>query len=296
MAETSELGAFLKHRRAHVSPEHYNIPVNSNRRVKGLRREEVAHLAGVSVAYYTRLEQGSSTNASTQVLDALARILLLDDDERVHLRNLSHVSPSRRLRRPQAEVAPEYMVELINSMPDVPALILGRRNDILAWNKLGHRLIAGHLDFDGPQNSKQKPSTTRMLFLDSQTKAQEAEWEHYAKTHVAYLRMISGRYPDDALLAELIGELTIHSPEFARFWSSGNVQECTAGTRMLEHPEVGQITLNYQVLSQSSIPDIRIEFYTSVPNTPHSDALARLSRMAQEKELDQSKFNSETQA
>lgn len=277
MAAVSELGAYLKHRRASISPELYDIPVHTGRRVAGLRREEVAHLTGVSVAYYTRLEQGTSTNASEQVLNALARVLLLDDDETAHLFDLGRSAPRRRPRRPQAEHAPVAMTELIMATPNVPALVLGRRNDVLAWNPLGHRLLAGHLDADSPQSAATRPSATRMLFLDPHTRAQEADWEHYAKTHVAYLRMVSGRYPDDALLTELIGELTINSPEFARFWASGNVRECTMGQRTLNHPEVGRIELSYQVLTQPLTPDIRVEFYTTSADGAGRDALTLLA-------------------
>ncbi|MEB4616350.1 helix-turn-helix transcriptional regulator [Leucobacter sp. M11] len=284
MAEPSQLGAYLTQRRASVSPEHYDIPVHPGRRVAGLRREELAHLTGVSVAYYTRLEQGTSVNASEQVLSALARVLLLDADETAHLFNLSRSATKPRNRRPHREQASASMRELIAAMPEVPALVLGRRNDVLAWNPLGHRLIASHLDVGSPETPAQRPSTTRMLFLDPHARAQEADWEHYAKTHVAYLRMVSGRYPDDALLTELIGELTINSPEFARFWASGNVRECTEGQRALEHPEVGRIELTYQVLTQPRTPDLRIEFYTTEAGSPSRDALALLASTLTEPE------------
>lgn len=246
------------------------------RRVPGLRREEVAHLAGVSIAYYTRLEQGTSTNASEHVLAALARVLLLDEAETAHLFDLNGPRSHPR-RRPPAEHAPAPVLDLLAAMPRVPALLLGRRNDVLAWNPLGHRLIAGHLDFDAPTDSARRPSTTRMLFLDPHAQAQEADWEHYARTHVAYLRMISGRHPDDRLLAELIGELTMRSADFARFWASGDVRKCTFGQRTMRHPEVGSLDLDYQVLTQPAFPDYRIEFYTARRQSPSHNALRLLA-------------------
>lgn len=243
--------------------------------MSGLRREEVAHLAGVSIAYYTRLEQGASVNASHQVLTALARVLLLDEAETAHLFDLSRPRP-RRPRRSPPEQAPASVVDLLQAMPQVPALLLGRRNDVLAWNGLGHRLLASHLDVDAPSDPARRPSTTRMLFCDPHTRAQEADWEHHARTHVAYLRMVSGRHPDDRLLAELIGELTMRSPDFARFWASGSVRECAFGQRALRHPEVGELTLDYHVLSWPAMPDHRIEFYTAPPGAPSHDALVLL--------------------
>lgn len=279
MVEPSELGAFLRNRRGRVAPEQHGITTHAARRVPGLRREEVAHLAGVSVAYYTRLEQGSSANASEQVLAAIARVLMLDEDETMHLFDLNRPRTSMlRKRLPKAEHAPAPIQDLLDAMPQVPALLLGRRNDILAWNDLGHRLIGSHLHPDAPRDPTQRPSTTRMLFLDRHTRAQECDWEHYARTHVAYLRMLSGRHPDDRILAELIGELTMHSPDFARFWSSGNVRECTYGQRTLNHPEVGRLDLTYHVLSQPALPDCRVEFYTAAPDSPARDALDLLAR------------------
>lgn len=277
MTQTNDLGTFLKHRRAAVSPADHGISVRGGRRVSGLRREEIAHLAGVSVAYYTRLEQGSSTNASEQVLEALAKVLMLDEPERAHLKDLNGARPAVKLRRPKAESAPEPMLDLLAAMPQVPALLLGRRNDILAWNQLGHQLLGCHLDFDAPLNPATRPSTTRMLFLDSQTRAQEGQWEHYAGTHVAFLRMLSGRYPEDRDLAELIGELMMRSSEFAEFWASTKVRECSFGQRILHHPQAGTIELTYHVLSQPAFPDYRVEFYTTEADSPSRLAINTLS-------------------
>lgn len=280
--EQSELGAFLRNRRAGVAPERHEISSRGSRRVPGLRREEVAHLAGVSVAYYTRLEQGTSTQASDQVLQAIARVLLLDEDATTHLFDLNRARTPPKRRRPRTEHAPAALVDLMEAMPQVPALLLGRRNDILAWNALGHRLLGDHLDRDAPQDPARRPSTTRMLFLDPHVRAQEGDWEHYARTHVAYLRMLSGRHPEDRVLAELIGELTMHSRDFARFWADGSVRECTYGQRTLHHPQVGPLELTYQVMSQPAFPDFRVEFYTTESGSGSHDALQLLARDGQE--------------
>ncbi|MEU3651386.1 helix-turn-helix transcriptional regulator [Streptomyces sp. NPDC032161] len=280
MKVRTELGEFLRDRRARITPEQLGLPTGRARRVPGLRREEIARLAGISPAYYTRLEQGTGTNASDQVLGALARVLMLDTTESAHLFDLARPAPSGGLRPPPAEHAPEPVHGLLNAMPQVPAVLLGRRNDVLGWNRLGHRLLAGHLDFDAPADPVTRPSASRMLFLDTRTRAMEADWEHYARTHVAYLRRLSGRHPGDRRLADLIGELTARSTEFAAMWARGDVRECTYGDRTLRHPEVGTLTVTYQVMNQPALPDCRIEFYTVEPGTPSSDALVRLADAA----------------
>ncbi|MFB6988980.1 helix-turn-helix transcriptional regulator [Streptomyces sp. NPDC056304] len=276
MKMRTELGEFLRSRRARITPDRHGLPAGRARRVPGLRREETARLAGISPAYYTRLEQGAGVNASDQVLGAIARVLLLDATETAHLFDLARPAPAAKRRRPPVERAPKPVLDLLDSMPQVPAVLLGRRNDVLGWNQLAHRLLAGHLDFDAPADPATRPSATRMLFLDARTRAMEADWEHYARTHVAYLRMLSGRRPDDRALAELIGELTIRSAEFATMWASGNVRECTYGDRTLHHPEVGTLTVTYHAMNQPAMPDHRIEFYTAEPGSPSSDALGLL--------------------
>ncbi|MEU0569796.1 helix-turn-helix transcriptional regulator [Nonomuraea sp. NPDC005983] len=278
MRANGELGDFLRRRRATVTPADLDLPAPAGqRRVAGLRREELAGLAGISVAYYIRLEQGRSTNASDQVLGAIARVLLVDDAQRAHLFDLARKPGRSARRRPHVERAHPRTVELLSALDHLPAVLLGRRNDVLAWNRLGHALLAGHLPFAAPRDPATRPSMSRMLFLDEHTRELEHDWEHYAKTHVGYLRLISGRHSDDRALAELIGELTMKSPEFAALWAGGDVRECTFGSRVLNHPKVGTLDVTYQVWLQPDQPDHRLEIYTP-GNAAAADAFALLER------------------
>ena len=197
MRPRTELGDFLHARRARLRPEDAGLPAyGGRRRVPGLRREELAQLAGVSVGYYTRLEQGQSPNASDAVLDAVARVLRLDDTERAHLYALARPLP--RLRRPAdrpERVRPEVRV-MIESFGDVPALVIGRFLDVLAWNRMAHALVAGHLDRNAPDHSADRPNAARMVFLDPHARELYGDWPHKARSTVADLRLIAGRYPD----------------------------------------------------------------------------------------------------
>jgi transcriptional regulator with XRE-family HTH domain len=278
IGDGNELGEFLLNRRSKLTPGMAGIPsYGRQRRVPGLRREELAQLAGVSVAYYTRLEQGHSRNASDGVLNALANALQLDDAERAHLLDLARVPERRSRRRVSHEHPHPRTLELLDSIPHLPAVLLGRRSDVLAWNPLGHALLGSHLDIQAPNDVDRRPSMSRMLFLDPHTRDLEADWESYAKIHVGYLRLVSGRYPGDSKLAELIGELTIQSKAFSSLWASGRVRECTFGTRRLRHPLVGELTVTYQVWLQPDNPDYRLEIFTTEPGTASADALALLN-------------------
>lgn len=251
------------------------------RRVPGLRREELAQLAGMSAGYYTRLEQGLAESPSTQVLGALARVLRLDEIETVHLRNLARQSANPGLAAPPEEEPHPRVLALLESLGDAtPAIVLGRRGDVLAWNRTGHALVAEHVPFDAPWNAARRPSIPRMFFLDPLTRELYGNWEELARIHVAYLRLTVGRFPADARLAELIGELTMRSDEFSMMWTIGEVADCTVGTMHLRHPTVGAVSVSYQVWLQPDSPDHRLEIYT--PNDPSSAGalrvLARQSR------------------
>ncbi|QNP69012.1 helix-turn-helix domain-containing protein [Streptomyces roseirectus] len=279
--ELETLGAYLRTLRSRVTPVGAGLRVHGTaRRVPGLRREELAQLAGVSVGYYTRLEQNQAGTASEQVLDALARVLRLDRAETAHLHNLARRQASsqhRRLKRPAPETPHPRVLALLASLGDrTPAVILGRRGDVLAWNRTGHALVAEHVPFDAPHDPAQRPCIPRMFFLDPHTRALHRNWSDLARIHVAYLRLTAGRHPTDAHLTELIGELAINSPEFAALWPQGEVADCTVGTMLLRHPTVGDLTVDYQVWLQPDSPDHRLEVYT--PNDPSSaDALSLLS-------------------
>ena len=214
-ASVGDLGEFLRSRRGRITPEEVGIVSFGARRVPGLRREELAQLAGVSPTYYTRLEQGQSTNASESVIDAVARALRLDEDERAHLHDLARPAPAKRRRARRPETAPAGAVQLIHAMADVPAVVMGPRSDVLAWNRLAHSLLAGHHDFEAPRRPADRPNLIRMLFLDPHSRELYSRWDEEAARAVASLGLLAGRYSDDPELARLIGELALNSNEFA---------------------------------------------------------------------------------
>jgi transcriptional regulator with XRE-family HTH domain len=195
MNNGQELGEFLRSRRARLRPEDVGVTTyGGRRRVPGLRREELAQLAGVSVAYYTRLEQGQSPNASDAVLEAIAQVLALDEDEWAHLHRLARPEPRRR-RRPRPERLRPEVRRMIDSFGDVPALVLGRRCDVLAWNPMAHALIAGHLAADAPVTPEDRPNAARLVFLDPHTRELYADWRRKCRDTVADLRRLTALYP-----------------------------------------------------------------------------------------------------
>lgn len=275
--ELESLGAYLRTRRDRVTPELVGLRAYGARRVPGLRREELAQLAGVSPGYYTRLEQDQAGTASQQVLDALARVLRLDDAETVHLHNLARRPSAPRLVRPEPERPHPRVLALLESFGEgAPAVLLGRRGDILAWNRAGHALTAEHLDFDAPEDPEDRPSVPRMFFLDPLCRDLHRNWHELALVHVAYLRLTSGRHPTDGRLAELIGELVMRSPEFAAMWAKGEVRDCTVGSMLLQHPTVGAFDVDYQVWLQPDSPDHHLEVYTGRTESDR-DALSLLT-------------------
>lgn len=273
----NDLGDFLRSRRDTVTPEDAGIPVWGQRRVPGLRREELAQIAGISANYYTRLEQGQSTNASDAIIDALARALNLDDAERAHLYELARPGPAKRRRAARSESPNPGALTLLTSMPTVPALLLGRRNDILAWNPLGHALWAGHLPFTAPEGPATRPNQLRLLFLDPHTRELHRDWSDEAALAVASLRYVAAQYPDDRLLAELIGDLSMHSPEFARLWAKHDVRLCSSGTKRLHHPQVGDLDLHYEALHLPDSNGQRLLTHTAPAGSASADALQLLT-------------------
>ncbi|TDD68732.1 helix-turn-helix domain-containing protein [Jiangella aurantiaca] len=277
------LGAFLKSRRDRVTPADVGLRTyGTARRVPGLRREELAQLAGVSAGYYTRLEQGQADTASEQVLDALARVLQMDEIETVHLHNLARRPANPGLSEPGDEEPHPRVLALLESLGDAtPAIVLGRRGDVLAWNRTGHALKAEHLPYEALPGPARRPSIPRMFFLDPLTRDLHRNWDELARIHVAYLRLTAGRFPTDARLAALIGELTMRSDEFATMWATGDVADCTVGTMHLQHPTVGAASVAYQVWLQPDSPDHRLEIYT--PNDSSSaDALRILAQQTRQ--------------
>lgn len=277
MTSPTELGEFLRNRRSGLQPEDVGLQNYGVRRVPGLRREELAMLAGVSNTYYTRLEQGLSSNASESVLEAITRALGLDDAERAHLMNLA--KPARTKRR--AGVRPDHAraetLRLIESMPTVPAVVLGRRSEVLAWNSLGHKLVGSHLAGGGPSVPAERPNMTRMLFLDAHTRELYARWPEEATRAVASLRLLAGRFEDDQDLVSLVGELSMKSPEFASMWAKHPVENCMSGLKHFRHPLVGALELTFEVFTSPDDSGHRILFYTSESGSPSAEALQLLA-------------------
>lgn len=273
----NHLGEFLRSRRAAVTPEAVGLATWGSRRVPGLRREELAQLAGVSINYYTRLEQGQSANASDAVIDAIASALQLDEAERTHLRALARPAPRRPARLPRAETPSPGALRLLAAMSDVPAMLLGRRADILGWNTLGHALLAGHLDPAAPRSATTRPNQLRLLFLDPHTRELYRDWAEEAAMAVASLRFQATGQQDERRLAELIGELSLRSAEFARLWTRQDVRLCSSGTRRLHHPVVGNVDLRFEALHLPDTAGQRLLTHTAEPGSSSAAALALLA-------------------
>nr|WP_165605375.1 helix-turn-helix transcriptional regulator [Mycolicibacterium canariasense] len=271
----SALADFLKTRRARLAPADVGLHGElARRRVPGLRREELARLAGVSVDYYTRLEQGRSRSASVDVLDALATALQLDDAERAHLHQLGRPQPVARRTRSRPQRVHPATLDLLDRLDLVcsPAFVLGRRLDVLAHNRLAGALITEFRRLPAPQRNQ-----ARFVFLDSHARELYADWRQVAIDTVAMLRHDAGRYPDDSKLSALIGELSIHSEEFRTWWSRHDVQRRTTGTKGYHHPLVGELTVTYQALHPSGDEDQVLIVYTTEPGTASDNALRLLA-------------------
>lgn len=268
----NDIAEFLASRRARVTPEQVGLPTYGPRRVKGLRREEVASLAGVSVEYYKRLERGNASGVSDGVLEALAAALQLDDAERAHLFDLaraaSPVAPKRR-RVVQQRVRPAVL-RILNSIT-APAIVRNSRVDYLAANPLGRALYAPVFD-----SREQPANSARFTFLDPAAHEFYADWERTAKDLVAHLRSEAGRNPYDRGLSDLVGELATRSPEFAAWWATHNVRYHQTGTKHLHHPIVGDLQLEYEVMDVSADDGLTIAIYSADPASRSQEALELL--------------------
>lgn len=271
---SSELGAFLKARRAELSPRTVGLPdTGAKRRVKGLRREEVALLASISTDYYTRLEQGRR-QASTPVLNVLAQVLHLDDEERAYMFELAGKDTARPRRQSAQKVQPQLQ-RLLDELTTSPALVLGRRMDILAWNPMAAALLT-----DFSQLPEKKRNYVWLLFTDPAVKALHADWEYHARSSVAMLRMEAGRNPQDQRMAKLVGELSMTDDDFRRWWGDHRVATRSKGTKVLHHPIAGDLTLDWDALTCVSDPDQQLVVWTAEPGTPSYDGLRFLASWA----------------
>ncbi|MFI9324136.1 helix-turn-helix domain-containing protein [Kitasatospora aureofaciens] len=272
MNPTTALSDFLRTRRAALRPADVDLPdYGGRRRVAGLRREELAHLAGVSVDYYTRLEQGRVGNPSEAVLDAVARALRLAPDESGHLHRLARPS-GRVLRRPTARQQPRpSLLRLLDRLDGTPAVVMGHRMDILAWNRAA-AAVFGDYGALPPEHR----NIARITFLDPASRDLFADWSTCARENVAFLHLEAGRRPDDPRLAELIGQLCLGSPEFNAFWAEHPVADKTSGRKRFHHPVAGLLDLTYDTLRPADDPDQALVTYTADPGTPSDDALRLL--------------------
>jgi transcriptional regulator with XRE-family HTH domain len=267
---SAELGEFLKARRAALTPQAVGLPeTGSQRRVPGLRREEVAQLAAMSVDYYTRLEQGRLA-ASASILAVLAQALRLDEDQQAYLYRLAGRMPVRPRRRMQ-RVTPATR-RLLDQLTETPAMVLGRRLDILAWNTGAAAL---YTDFAQVRDAHR--NYVRLLFTDPTMRALHADWDNDARTAVAALRMEAARYPDDPQLATLVGELSVQDHDFRTWWAAHHVTGTSRGTKHYRHRIVGELTLDCDTWASPEDPDQRLMILTAEPGTASHDALRILA-------------------
>ncbi|MCF3965097.1 helix-turn-helix transcriptional regulator [Streptomyces fuscigenes] len=276
MDQNAELRDFLRSRRARLSPGAAGIvPGGGARRVPGLRREEVARLAGVSTDYYTRLEQGRHPHVSEGVLDAVAGALRLDDVERDYLVGLVRPRsprPGRRRGAVPQRVRPEVhgMLEVLGQV--TPAVVTNHRQDVLASNGLARALFT---DFDA--RAHRERNMARFILFDPSARDLFARWEEVAEVIVASLRLASGHHPDDALLNELIGEAMAKVPRAGDWWAGHRLFQCAHAPMRLHHPVVGDLDLRYESLSFPADPDHDLGLFTAAPGSPSAQALALLA-------------------
>jgi transcriptional regulator with XRE-family HTH domain len=280
----TELRDFLASRRARVTPQQAGLPTyGGHRRVPGLRREEVALLAGVSVEYYTRLERGNASGVSDSVLEALVRALQLNEAERAHLFGLARAASSTaraRRRPPQQRVRPGVQ-QLLDAMTDVPAIVQNGRLDVLAADTLGRALYADMYDAAGPLGGPGRvPNHARYTFLDPRAADFYPDWNRAAGDGVALLRAEAGRNPEDRVLNELVGELTTRSERFSALWATHNVRWHTTGTKHFHHRVVGDLALAYEAMEVTADPGQTRITYTADPRSASQQALAFLASWA----------------
>ncbi|GEC05715.1 DNA-binding protein [Streptomyces spinoverrucosus] len=269
----AELSEFLRSRRARLKPEDVGLAdYGRHRRVPGLRREELAQLAGVSVAYYTRLEQGNGRNVSAEVLDAIARALRLTDAEHAHLTHLA--KPKQHKKKPAARTQQVRVAlrQLLDMFDSVPAYIVGRRSDILAWNRMAAAVFG-----DWAELPAQERNWARLVFLKPEYRDLFVDWDQKASDIVAFLRMDAGCHPDDPRLSALVGELSVKSEEFRRLWATHDVKEKSHGVKRFHHPLVGELSLSFETFRLVDDAEQSLITYHAEPHSPSAEALRLLA-------------------
>jgi transcriptional regulator with XRE-family HTH domain len=273
----NEIRAFLTSRRAKITPAQAGLPVyGGTRRVSGLRRGEVAMLAGVSVEYYTRLERGNLSGASESVLDALAGALQLDDVERTHLFDLARAAnastTARARRRSSAPRVRPSVQRILDSMVGTPALVRNNHFDVLSANALGSALYSEM--FTSPL---QPVNSARFIFLDPRSRRFYVNWERMAKDAIGALRLAAGKNPYDRGLTDLIGELSTRSDMFRTWWAAHDVYVHRSGTKHIHHPVVGELELAYEGMQLAGDDGLTVVAYSATPGSPSEDALNLLA-------------------
>ncbi|MBU2661933.1 helix-turn-helix transcriptional regulator [Actinoplanes bogorensis] len=274
MDNRDEIRTFLSSRRAKISPAQAGLPERGRRKVPGLRRGEVAELAGVSIEYYAQLERGNLSGASDSVLDALARALQLDEAERSHLYDLARAggpATQRRRRSPGTALRPSVQY-MLDGMTEVPAYVRNGRLDILVANALARALYAPA--FDSPV----KPANTaRFNFLDPRARDFWFDWDRALDETVALLRTEAGRDPYDKGLSDLVGELSTRSDAFRTRWAAHDVRLHSTGAKHFRHPVVGELHLTYESLEMPGEPGLTMLVFTAEPGSPSADGLRMLA-------------------
>ena len=278
MDNRSEVREFLTTRRARLTPEQVGLPPTRSRRVPGLRRSEVAAIAGLSVEYYARLERGQIAGASSSVLEALARALQLDDTERAHLYDLARAADGiptsgRPRRRTAAKAASRLSLQwAMEAITDAVAFVRDPQQNLLATNALGRAFYSPVIG-DGGRH----PNLARFQFLDPASRDFYPDWERFAEMCVGVMRAEAGRDPHDRGLQDLVGELSTRSDVFRRLWADHNVRTHGAGTKRFHHPLVGELTLAYEELAITAEPGLVLLVYTAEPGSPSAERLRLLA-------------------
>jgi transcriptional regulator with XRE-family HTH domain len=266
----SELGAYLSARRAQVGPAQVNLPATGFRRVPGLRREEVAMLAGVSFDYYVRLEQGRERSPSAQVVDALATALRLPEDGRAHLFRLAGLSPRGRVAAVHEHVSPS-LLQLLDSWPNNPALVYNRAFDVLASNAIADALFAGWTH---------SHNLMHVVFTDPAARTFYRDWDEVARNSVAGFRLGHGQAPDDPRIRQILTELLADGGEFAELWASHDARGKSLERKTFRHRDVGELTLTMQTFDVRSSPGQELVVYHAEPGSSSSEAVALLGSLA----------------